>query len=134
PALLADVEKGDDVRMRQRTRDPGLVIEPVDEGTVLRALAGDVETDRLDGQRALDEGVEGLVDRPHGAVPDAVEDLVAADRLGHLVGQSSVVVHIPVSSAQVRSPGRGPGSLTRKSDCSIPVKRCQRTSLSSPEA
>ena len=38
PALLADVEQGDDVRVRERPGDPGLVVEALDEGLVLRAL------------------------------------------------------------------------------------------------
>ncbi len=78
--LLADVEQGDDVGVGQRPRDPRLLVEALLERPVLRAPRGDVEADRLDRQGALDEGVEGLVDGPHGAEAEGARDLVAADR------------------------------------------------------
>jgi hypothetical protein len=71
------------------------VVEAVDERLVLGALARDVEADRLDGQRALDERVERLVDGAHGAESDAFRDLVAPDRLGHAVGGATVLAHFP---------------------------------------
>ena len=92
--LLADVEEGDDVGVGQGAGDPGLVVEALDEGLVLRALARDVEPDRLDGQGPLDERVEGLVDRAHRAVADAVLDLVAPDGLGDLLGRTRGLIHV----------------------------------------
>ncbi len=86
PSLLADVEEGDDVGMGERARDSGLVVEPLDERFVLGALARDVQADGLDREGALDQGVEGFVDGPHGPEADAFLDLVAADALGHLLG------------------------------------------------
>ena len=91
--LVADVEEGDDVGVGEGARDPGLVLEALDEGLVLRTLARDVEPDRLDGEGALDEGVEGLVHGAHRPEADAFEDLVAPDGLGHLVGVGRFVFH-----------------------------------------
>ena len=84
--LLPDVEEGHDARVGQRPRDARLLVEALDEGLVLGALAGDVEADRLDRQRALDEGVEGPVDGPHRAEAEGPRDLVAADRGRDLAG------------------------------------------------
>ena len=94
PALLAQVEERDDPRVGERAGDLRLVVEALDEGAVLGARARDVEADGLDRERPLDQGVEGLVDGPHGAVAQAARDLVAAYGGGDLVGHlSSAVAH-----------------------------------------
>ena len=71
------------------------MVEPLDERPVLRALAGDVEADGLDGQRPLDEGVEGLVDGTHRAVPDALLHLVPPDDVRHVLARVWRLVHVP---------------------------------------
>jgi hypothetical protein len=92
-ALFADVEQRHDVGVRQGPRDPRLVVEPLDEGLVLRALPGNVQADGLDRERALDEGVERLVDRTHRAVPDALLHLIPPDDVRHTLAR--VLVHFP---------------------------------------
>jgi hypothetical protein len=114
PAFLADIKKRDDVRVRKRSRDARFVVEALDEGFVLGTLARDVQPDRLDGKGSLDEGVEGFVDRPHGAVADAALDLIAAYRRRHLLGEPALLAHRPVDG-----------------DSSIKVKMCQRNGASS---
>ncbi len=84
--FLSDVEEGHDARVGQRPRDARLLVEALDEGLVLGALAGYVEADRLDRQGALDEGVEGPVDGPHRAEAERPRDLVAADHGRDLAG------------------------------------------------
>ena len=55
--------------------------------------ARDVQADRLDGERALDQRVEGLVDGPHGAEADAVLDLVAPDGSASAASCRPALVH-----------------------------------------
>ena len=98
--LLADVEEGDDARVGEGAGDARLLVEALLERPVLGAPRGDVEADRLDRQRPLDEGVEGLVDGSHRPEAEGPRDLVPADR-----GRDRLAAL--VSSVAHRS-GRGP--------------------------
>ncbi len=75
--FFADVVDRDDVRVTQAGRRLGLREEPGLE------LFGDlaVRRDHLDGDEPVQAGVLGLVDRPHVAAADAVDDVVLADLL-----------------------------------------------------
>ena len=71
--VLALVEDGDDVGVRQPGRRAGLALEPADERVVL----GEVAAQHLEGDVAVEPGVEGEVDRRHPAVGDVRQDAVA---------------------------------------------------------
>ena len=125
--LFADVEEGDDVRVGEGAGDPGLVVEAVDEGPVLRALSRRVEPDGLDGEIPLDERVIGLVDRAHRPESEAFEHLVAPDRLGLPIGLCRLVVH-PWPERRARACFRA-GPRRQTFDFSIRVKKCQRSQV-----
>src|SRR5262249_6426834 len=114
-ALLSDVEEGDNVRMGEAAGDAGLVVEAVDEGLVLWALAGDVEPDGLDGERPLYDRVEGLVHGPHRPEADAFHHLVAPDGGRQLLGESALLVHRTPPYRPVSRPGPRPEPEARKS-------------------
>ncbi len=72
-AVLALVEHGDDVRVRERRGRAGLVAEPGDEALVV----GEVGEHDLEGDLAVEALVDGEVDRRHAAVGEATEHAVA---------------------------------------------------------
>ena len=81
---LAGVDRVDDVVVRELGGDLGLAVEPLDEFLV---LGQGVEQD-LDGDDPVDARLLGLVDDPHRALAELLEDLVAGDLelLGRLAG------------------------------------------------
>ncbi len=69
-------------------RDPRLVIEALDERAVMRALRWNVQADGLNGDRSLDQRIEGFVDRAHRAEADRLDDLITADFIRDLFSRS----------------------------------------------
>ncbi len=133
PVLLADVEQRDDARVGECPRDARLLVEALDEGPVLRAVARDVEADRLDRQRALDERVERLVDGSHRTEAERAGDLVAPDGSGDLVARRRpLVAHVAPRVAENDTyPRRIRESSTRLpflSNARDSPSRCRRTS------
>ena len=72
---LAGVDRVDDVVVRELGGDLGLALEPLDE---LLVLGQGVEQD-LDGDDPVDADLLGLVDDPHRALAELLDDLVAGD-------------------------------------------------------
>jgi hypothetical protein len=64
---LAHVVHGDDVRVVQAPGRLDLLREA--RLVLLELLLREVQVDRLDRDRAIDDGVDGLVDRAHGPLP-----------------------------------------------------------------
>ena len=85
---------------------------------VLGALAGDVEPDRLDRERPLDEGVEGLVDGPHRPEAEGPRDLVAPDR-----GREPRRRSVSFRRSSIRSRARSLPTLSRASTTVAPLSR-----------
>jgi hypothetical protein len=83
---LADVVDGDDVGMVQAPRGLDLLLEAL--LVLLQLLAREVQVDRLDRDRAVDDRVDRLVDGPHRPLADLGDDLVAAERRDHGVSSS----------------------------------------------
>ena len=81
--VLAEVEHGDDVRVAERRRRPGLVAEAREEVGVLAELG----SQELDRDVALELRVARPVDRGHAALAEQLEQAVAsaerAPDLGH---------------------------------------------------
>ncbi len=75
--LLAQVVDRDDVPVRELRGGPGLPEEPFAMVGVVVELAGD----DLDGDDTGQQGIEGLVDRPHAALAELLRDFVATDAI-----------------------------------------------------
>ncbi len=73
--LLAQVVDRDDVAVRQLRGGPGLAEEPLAMVGVAVELAGD----DFDGDDTGQQGIEGLVDRPHAALTQLEDDLCTAN-------------------------------------------------------
>ncbi len=74
---LAHVVDGDDVGVVQAPGGLDLLLEA--RLVLLQLLPREVQVDGLDGHRAIDDRVHGLVHRAHGALADLGDDLVAAE-------------------------------------------------------
>ena len=87
PAFFGIFVNRDDVRMTEPARCLRLALEPREHFAGI-GLSELLRSDRLDRDRALDEGVETFVDDPHRAAPEFAADFVFAqlrwNRLGHL--------------------------------------------------
>ena len=75
-AVFAEVEDRDDVAVGQPASRASLAEEPL----ALLGLIHQLRGDHLDGHRSLDLRIEGAIDDAHPALPEALENLVAADR------------------------------------------------------
>ena len=73
--VVAEVEDGHHAGVTQSRDRPGFALEPLLLLRVPRRLG---EHD-LEGHLALEDGVEGLIDRPHAPAPEQPDDLVLAD-------------------------------------------------------
>jgi hypothetical protein len=67
---LADVVDAADVGVRDLARDPHLAAKTLDQ----LGLAAQVGTDQLERHRAVERGVDRLVDHAHAALTDALDD------------------------------------------------------------
>ena len=74
--LTPVVVQRDDVRVLEPGDELGLGLEPADE----RRVVGELGPDHLDRHLAPDDRLVGAVDRPEGAAPELLAQLVAADR------------------------------------------------------
>jgi hypothetical protein len=70
--LVPDIVQGADVRMAQLRDRFGFAVESRAEGFV----PGQIRGQDLDGHRALEAGVAGLVDLAHAALAQRRDDLV----------------------------------------------------------
>src|SRR5262249_54072921 len=81
---VVDVVDGANVGMLDARGDLGLAVEALDGNVVVLGEAG-----HLEGDTAVEPGIQGEIDRPHSARADARQDLVATKRsvqfcwLGH---------------------------------------------------
>ena len=77
PSALVDVVDGADVGMIQRGGRPRLALEALER----TGLHGHVVGQELEGDRAIEARVFGLVDHAHAAAAEEFGDLVVGDPL-----------------------------------------------------
>jgi hypothetical protein len=86
--VVTDVEDREDVGMGEPA--DGLRLPPEALEIFGGGLAGQVlGADRFDRDSALDEGVKGAVDPPHGPLADLLHDLIAAEGFREALGSHS---------------------------------------------
>ena len=109
--LLAHVEHRDDVRVRQ---DSG-AFRLAQEARAVFVVGEEVRLERLDGERAVDLRVVGLVDARHRAFARHLVDLVSPDFL-HELPPRGCLVFAPHSAA--RCPRHRVCQIVRRASCS----------------
>src|ERR1019366_7387525 len=80
-ALLLHVVYGDDSGVGQDARQARLPEQALAQPVLFLGLAPCAEMDGLDGHRAADVGVDGMVRHPHGAPPQFPDDLISPDAI-----------------------------------------------------
>src|SRR5262249_28733756 len=102
PVQLDDVVNGHDVGVGQTSGGRRLLIDAPPQIGVLLRRKPEITADRLDGDQAVELGIAGLVDDPHGAAPELRPDHIATSpvrgRLGHPGSVSSCAGIAPLRS------------------------------------
>ena len=86
--VLADIEDRHDVGMAKPPGGARLAREPLARRLVVESLL-----EQLDGDRAIDRGIAGEVERAHAAVGNQPDDAIPSDRDGGRRGGMGIGLH-----------------------------------------